>query len=92
MKVKVKEQLKGLPVGKDLVAINIAIKKEDGTVENDTVYSEKYLTYVDAQNVANRYNCEVIISHIGHLKIDDEKEIAKRTFVVKAKKRSGGKK
>lgn len=60
---------------------NIAIKREDGKVENDTMYSDKLLTREDAQVMADSVGCPVLIANIGRLKLHSNKVLKEQTFV-----------
>ncbi len=59
-------------MSKELYAINIAIKRPDGAIEQDTMYSKEPLTENTAKEVAERLSVDVIMVQVGKLKIYDE--------------------
>ena len=66
-------------------AINIALKREDGKVETDTLYGEKMFTIRDLKEISKKYNCDVIVSYIGDLVLRSEEEIQKDSLFYKRK-------
>lgn len=45
--------------------VNLAVKREDGKVEQDTFFTDRKIDQKFADEIAQVYNCDVIISVIG---------------------------
>ena len=61
--------------------INIALRREDGKVETDTVYSEQMLSHENVKDIAEKFNCDVIVSYIADCVYLTEEEIRENTIV-----------
>jgi len=48
-----------------MCVINIALRKADGKIESDTVYSEQMLTMEDVMNISEKYDCDVMACQVG---------------------------
>lgn len=71
---------------KDLYVYNLALKREDGKVEQDTVYREKLLTREDVEKLGVEFSCSVIVSCVGTYKVATEQFIKDNTFVYELPK------
>ena len=51
-----------------MYVVNLALKREDGKVEQDTFFTETKPTQEQADEIAEKYNCDVIMSCVGRFK------------------------
>ena len=66
--------------------INIALRRNDGKVETDTVYREEMLTQEDIEGISERFDCDVIVSHVGCVAFYEEGEIQANTIIFNRKR------
>ena len=52
--------------------INIALRRSDGKVETDTIYRDTLFTYEEVEEMGIKFDCDVIISHIGQISFFSE--------------------
>jgi len=71
--------------GDDYV-VNIALKREDGKVEQDTLFSKTILGKDFAEKVSQQFKCSVLVSNIGTLRCFEDDVIRKNTIAVDFKK------
>lgn len=48
-----------------LYVYNIALKRDDGKVEQDTVYRETLFTFDEIKAMAIKFSCSVLVSCVG---------------------------
>lgn len=65
-----------------LYAYNLALKRPDGKIEQDTVYREKLLTRDDVVAIATKYSCDIIVSCVGSFTPATKCFIRENSFVV----------
>lgn len=51
-----------------MYVVNLALKREDEKVEQDTFFTEIKPTQEQADEIAEKYNCDVILSCVGRFK------------------------
>lgn len=73
------EKKKQMP--KKLFVYNLALKREDGKVEQDTVYREKLLTKEDIEKLGIKFSCSVLVSCVGTYRVAEPDFIKANTFV-----------
>lgn len=49
----------------ELLVYNIALKRDDGKIERDTVFRDKYFTEAECRQIAEKYTCEVLVEFTG---------------------------
>ena len=49
----------------DLFVYNLAIRRDDGKIEQDTVYREKLFTKEEVEDISKKYFCSVLVSLVG---------------------------
>ena len=49
----------------NLYVYNIALKRDDGKVEQDTIYRDKLFTVDEIKAMAVKFSCSVLVSCIG---------------------------
>lgn len=67
---------------KSQYVVNIALRRKDGKIENDTVYSDNLLTDEDVEKISKKFDCDVIVAHIGTLQYFEDKELKERSIIV----------
>lgn len=67
-----------------LYVYNLAVKREDGKVEQDTIFREKLFTVDDIKDMSTRFNCGVIVSCVGVFVENDDAFIKNNTFTCDA--------
>ncbi len=65
-----------------LYAYNIALRRQDGKVEQDTVYRSDLITRKEVEDMATRYSCSVLMSCVGVFKQGTEDFIKENTIFV----------
>lgn len=65
----------------ELFVYNLAIKREDGRVEQDTVYREKLFTKDDVERLGIKFSCSVLVSCVGTYHVAASEFIKENTFV-----------
>lgn len=73
------EEKKQMP--KKLFVYNLAIKRQDGKVEQDTVYREKLLIPEDVEKLGVKFSCSVLVSCVGTYRVAEPDFIKANTFV-----------
>lgn len=69
---------------KSMYVVNVALKREDGKIEQDTFCKESKPTLELAEEIAKTYSCDVILSCVGFYVPYAEKFQNEYTFVAKA--------
>lgn len=65
-----------------LYAYNIALRRQDGKVEQDTVYRRDLLTRKEVEDMSSRFSCSVLVSCVGEFKQATEDFIKENTIFV----------
>lgn len=73
-------------MSKNLYVYNLALRREDGKIEQDTVYREKLLTREEVERLGVQFSCSVIASCVGVYKPNNEQFIKDNTFVYELAK------
>lgn len=67
---------------KPLFVYNLALRRGDGRIEQDTVYREKLFTREEVAEIAKKYICSVLVSCVGTFVQGGEKFINENSFYV----------
>lgn len=51
-----------------LYVYNIALRRTDGKVEQDTIYRDKLFTEEDLKKLSQKFSCSVLVSCVGTFK------------------------
>lgn len=71
---------------KKLFVYNLALKRQDGKVEQDTVYRETLLTAQDVEKIGIDFSCSVLVSCVGTYRVADDNFIKDNTFIYELPK------
>lgn len=74
---------------KDLFVYNLALRRDDGKIEQDTVYREKLFTREEVEEIAKKYTCSVLVSCVGSFTQGEKKFIDENSFFVELPKPVG---
>lgn len=69
-----------------LFVYNIAIRRDDGKIEQDTVYREKLFTRDEVEKIANKFMCSVLVSCVGTFVPGKKEFINENSFCVELSK------
>lgn len=67
---------------KSMYVVNLALQRYDGKTERDTFFTETKPTQKQAEEIAEKYSCSVIMSCAGRFTPYDEEAQEKYTFVA----------
>jgi hypothetical protein len=68
-------------------AINIALRREDGKVETDTVYRENMFTEDEVREISGKYNCDVLVCYIGDFMPLPEDQLKANSIIYNREKK-----
>lgn len=71
---------------KDLFVYNLALRRDDGKIEQDTVYREKLFTREEVETIAKKYSCSVLVSCVGTFSQGKKEFIDANSFYVELPK------
>ena len=74
---------------KKLFVYNLALRRQDGKVEQDTVYRETLLTAQDVEKIGIDFSCSVLVSCVGTYRVADDNFIKDNTFIFELPKATG---
>nr|QJB19748.1 MAG: hypothetical protein [Microvirus sp.] len=68
-----------------IYVVNLALKRPDGKVETDTFFTETLPDQETANNIAEKYSCDVLVAVVGTFKPYSAKLQESHAFVAKPK-------
>lgn len=66
----------------DMYVYNIALRRGDGKIEQDTIFRRELFTAEDVKQIAEKYACGVLISCSGRYWQADENFVNENSFFV----------
>lgn len=67
-------------MNKKLYVFNIAVRRDDGKIEQDTIYRDKLFTQDEVKEMSEKNNCSVIVSCVGIFRQATDKFVLDNTF------------
>lgn len=66
----------------ELFVYNLALKRDDGKVENDTVFRDKFFTEEEVKQISEKFTCSVIVCLEGVYRPVKDSFSKEHSFVV----------